>query len=206
MQTNLIIGWPNSDGSGKPVQFGPATSEKERQELGRMFNDAKKLHRFPKGVKFLATGTFDSSDIAIFISEATAENLQNEQKARKEREQFAASLDVAEKAVPAARIAIATAKKNLGRATENMDRAKRSLAAEQADDARYEALLKDASTKEDKERLKSIVETEKAQTELAKLALIKAQDELASAENAVAAAELGLPEAIKKLETLKAKT
>lgn len=205
MQTNLIIGWPNSDGSGKPVVFGPATSEKERQELGRMFNDAKKLHRYPKGIKFLAAGTFDSADLAIFISESTAENVQNEHKARKEREHFAARLEAAEKAVPAARHAIAIAKKKLGVATENLDRANRRLAAEQSNDERFESLLKEASTKEDKERLKALLDTEKAQTEAAKTALVKAQEELTAAEAAAEAAEAALPEAIKTLETIKAK-
>jgi hypothetical protein len=205
MQTNLVIGWPNADGSGKPVIFGPANTEKEKQELGRLISDAKKLHRFPKDVKFLAFGTFSSSELAIYISESTAETLQNENKARKDREKAAAKLQAAEQAVPAARLAIGTAKKNLGRAKENLDRATKRFAAETNDDARFTTLLEAANTKEDKERLQKALAAEQAQTAEAQAALEVAKTEFSDAEKALADAELALPEAIKTLETLKSK-
>lgn len=204
MQTNLVIGWPNADGSGKPVVFGPATTEKEKQELGRLISEAKKLHRFPKDVKFLAFGTFASSELAIYISDTTAEALQNESKARKDREKLAAKISAAEQAVPDARVAIGTAKKTVGRATENLNRATKRLAAEAADDGRFTALLEAASTKEDKDRLQKALGAEQAQTAAAQAAVEVAKTELATAEKALAEAEAALPQAIQALEKLKA--
>lgn len=200
MNLKILFGWSeaNWNGSRTEIQGSPA-------ELGRVFDDAKRLHKYPKGIKSVAFGDFTTDSLATFISNASAETVQNAEKARKERERFAAQVQTAESAVPTARLAIAAARKNLGRATENLNRATKRHATEMADDARFEALLKNAGTKEDKERLQQSLAAEQAQTAEAKKALEQARQELTQAEQAVKAAEAALPDAIKTLETLKAK-
>lgn len=73
MKITILLGYPNSDGTGTPVALGDFDALKQ----GRIFDDAKRLHKFPEGVKFLVFGRFEPSARASFISEETAKSIQS---------------------------------------------------------------------------------------------------------------------------------
>ena len=206
MKQILIIGWPNQDGSGTPVVIGPPTSEKEKRELGQIISDAKKLQKFPKGLKFIAYGIFESQDLAIFISEKSAATLQNADKARRDREELKAELDRAELAVIETRKAIPKAKSALAVARDAVTVAKQRLATEEKDDARYDGLLKSAKDESEKIRLKKLIEIESKQTAEAKAALESANAKATAAEEALKTAESEHQKAVATLNKLKPET
>ena len=121
MKLQILIGFPNSDGSGTPVIIGkPSAGGSDVQAQARIFDDAKRLHKFPKDVRFLAFGGFESRDLAIFINNKVAEDKARAAKAQAARVAHANALAqaktdfvVTRNAIPKAKGALATAKSKL---------------------------------------------------------------------------------------------
>jgi hypothetical protein len=142
MKLQILVGFPNQDGSGEPVIIGkPSGSAVEIQKQARIFDDAKRLHQFPKGVKFLAFGTFESNDSAIFINDKVAEDKVKAAKAARARVDHANALAKAKTDVVITRNDIPKAKRDLAIAKSKLP------ALEKAGDKKAMDAAQDAVTK-----------------------------------------------------------
>jgi flagellin-like hook-associated protein FlgL len=87
MKTTILIGYTKTDASGNPmgpasIVSGPPATETEARAQGKLFSDAKQLHRFPKGIKFLAFCTVDQADAAAHISDEVSKQVAAREEAR----------------------------------------------------------------------------------------------------------------------------
>lgn len=74
MKITTLIGWPattaNGTPSGKPTVLSVVDVDgPERREQFAVFDAAKRLHQFPKGIRCLAIPVSENPSLAIFVSD-----------------------------------------------------------------------------------------------------------------------------------------
>lgn len=84
MKRTIVIGFADADGQSAPqIICGPEVDENKQWAI---FSEANDLHKFPKGIKRVEIMGCEVQNIAIFISEKVAEEIQDAAKKRQQQE------------------------------------------------------------------------------------------------------------------------
>ena len=165
MKITILLGYANSDGTGTPI----VVNEFDAAKQGKIFDDAKRLHVFPKGIKHLAFGTFLPTTRASFISEESAKAIQSDAKASAARLEFAAKVREAEAKIETTRQAIKPAKLANRLAADEAERLSKAVAntdaAKNAEEAKEIKAKSEAANKNAEKAAAALVAAEKAHSD-----------------------------------------
>ena len=186
--TTILIGFAKTDASGNPlgqarIVSDPPKDDAERREQAALFDNAKRLHQFPKGIRYLAFVNCVAASVAAHISDEVSETVQADHQARQQLEMAevnrkaalakkARDLQTAKDRVRAAAVAENAARSTLAAATSvksDAERQHKLSPTEPLKQALVAALEKSgAAEKSAKEALAELTAAKEALTKLTK--------------------------------------